>query len=336
MLEYLKLMRPFSGTLTSLMPVMGALAEKQFDLSILVLLFILGFFSHAYGFVLNDIIDYEIDKHSKELKRRPLITGTITIKEAWIFVIVSLIISYGITIFLAIKSTMYQPIIIYTLFVILVAIYDLYSKKFPGMDIFVTTGIFFLIIYGGVTVTGSITKLGTITWIIALVGTIQVLYMQFITGGLKDAENDYKQGGKTLALKMGVQIKNQTLKIPNGFKTLAYTLQIVNITIALLPFMLLEKFQKTSPYLKYTQWFLLITLAVILLTLSHKLLSMKQFKRSKARKLIGTHYVLNYGLMPIVLMTFNPLVGIIILVPPVAFVLWNKILFGTTLEPKTM
>jgi 4-hydroxybenzoate polyprenyltransferase len=336
MLEYLKLMRPFSGTLTSLMAVMGALAEKQFDIITLFLLFLLGFFSHAYGFVLNDIVDYKIDKYSKEIKNRPLITGTISIKQAWIFTILSLIIAYLITFYFAVKTNMYLPIIIYTISIVLATIYDLYSKKFPGMDVFVTTGIFFLIIYGATTVTGNITNLSQITWIIAAVGTIQVLYMQFITGGLKDAENDYIQGGKTLALKMGVQVKNKILTVPLSFKALAYLLQIVDIGLAFLPFFILIEFQTSQISIKYVQWALIGIIALIMLTLSYNLLEMKEFKRSKARKLIGLHYVINYGLMPVILMTFNPLIGIIVLMPPLAFIIWNKLLFKTIFEPKTM
>ncbi|RLG27644.1 hypothetical protein DRN98_10630, partial [Methanosarcinales archaeon] len=336
MLEYLKLMRPFSGTLTSLMPVMGALAEKQLNLTILVAFFFLGFFSHAYGFVLNDIIDYNIDKHSKELKNRPLLSGTISIKQAWTFTITSLIIAYMIVIYFAFTTNKYEPILIYTIFVALATIYDLYSKKVPAMDVFVTTAIFFLIIYGATTVTGSITKISSITWVIAAVGTIQVLYMQFITGGLKDAENDYKQEGRTLALFMGVKVKNKILTIPKSFKILAYSLQFIDVFLAFLPFLIFAEFQKTLQILKYSQLILLSIISITLLVLSHNLLSMKKPNRSKARKLIGSHYVINYGLMSIILMTFNPYIGIIALIPPLAFLMWNKILFGTILEPKTM
>ena len=336
MLEYLKLMRPFSGTLTSLMAVMGALAEKQLDFPTLFLLFILGFFSHAYGFVLNDIVDYDIDKTSKEIKNRPLISGTISIKQAWVFTISSLIIAYLITFYFALKTNMYFPIVIYTVFVILATIYDLYSKKFPGMDVFVTTGIFFLIIYGATTVSGGITNLSIITWIVALVGTIQVLYMQVITGGLKDAENDYNEGGRTLALRMGVKVENKILMVPLSFKILAYSLQIFNILFAFLPFFIIPEFQKAQNPLIYSQLVIIGIIGLILLILSYKLLEMNEFKRSRARKLIGSHYVINYGLMSAILMTFNPLIGIIILIPPLAFLMWNKILFGTILEPKTM
>ena len=74
----------------------------------------------------------------------------------------------------------------------------------------------------------------------------------------------------------------------------------------------------------------------MMFTLSHKLLSMKHFERSKARKLIGSHYVTNFALVPIMLMTLNPWAGLMIFFPALGFILSNIILHGTILQPKTM
>ena len=91
--EYLKIARSFNSFLTATAPVMGAIAMGKFELFHLFILFLIGFFGHTYGFVLNDILDYEIDKLNKELKDRPLVSGAISMKKAWIFAIFSLIIS---------------------------------------------------------------------------------------------------------------------------------------------------------------------------------------------------------------------------------------------------
>ena len=55
--EYLKLARSFNAVLTALSPVMGAIAMEQYNIGILFILFIIGFFGHTYGFVFNDIVD---------------------------------------------------------------------------------------------------------------------------------------------------------------------------------------------------------------------------------------------------------------------------------------
>ena len=82
--EYLKLARSFNAGLTALAPVVGAVAMKQFELAHLILLFLIGFFGHSYGFALNDIIDFKIDQTSKEISDRPLLSKKITLKNAWI------------------------------------------------------------------------------------------------------------------------------------------------------------------------------------------------------------------------------------------------------------
>ena len=53
--------------------------------------------------------------------------------------------------------------------------------------------IFFLILFGALATTDSIYKISQLTWIVCILGSIQVLFMQFIAGGMKDIENDYKK-----------------------------------------------------------------------------------------------------------------------------------------------
>ena len=80
--EYLKLARSYNAVLTGVSPVMGAVAMAQFDIKYLFLLFLVGFFGHTYGFIINDLCDYKIDKYSKDISDRPLISGTISMKKA--------------------------------------------------------------------------------------------------------------------------------------------------------------------------------------------------------------------------------------------------------------
>jgi hypothetical protein len=63
---------------------------------------------------------------------------------------------------------------------------------------------------------------------------------------------------------------------------------------------------------------------------------MKHFNRAKARKLIGSHYVINFALVPIMLMSLNPWTGILLFFPLLGYILSNLILHGTILQAKTM
>jgi len=333
--EYLKLARSFNAVLTGVSPVMGAIAMEQYDLLILFLLFLIGFLGHTYGFVLNDIIDYKIDKSSEEISGRPLISGTISIKNAWIFAFVSMGLAYIFAFYISFRTDNYLPILILIGSSLFITIYNLISKKLPGMDIFVAVAIFLLVLYGASTAVESIYSITKLAWIVCILGSIQVLFMQFIAGGLKDIENDYKTGAKTLAIKMGVRIQNKELIVSPIFKGLAYGLQLIDLIVVLIPFFLIWDI-KNPTILQHLQWVIIISIGVIMFFLSSKLLNMKFFQRSKARKLIGSHYMVNFMIVPIMLMTLNPWAGILMFFPLLGFILNNLILHGTLLQPKTM
>ncbi len=332
--EYLKLARSFNAVLTGVSPVMGAIAMEQYDLFYLFLLFLIGFLGHTYGFVLNDIIDYKIDKSSKEISDRPLISGTISMKNAWIFAIFSIIIAFIIAFFIAFKTDSFFPIIFLAFSAIFITIYNLISKRFPGMDIFVALGVFFAIFYGASTVTNSI-NITKLAWIVCILGSIQVLFMQFIAGGLKDIENDFITKAKTLAIRLGVRIINGNLKISNSFKGLAYGLQILDLLVVFLPFFIVWNLDNLTT-LQYLQWAIITIIGIIMIAISYRLLSMKKFERNKARKLIGSHYMINFMIVPIMLMALNPWAGILMFFPFLGYIINNITLHGTILQPKTM
>jgi len=332
--EYLKLARSFNAVLTGVSPVMGALAMKQYDILTLFLLFIVGFLGHTYGFVLNDIIDYRLDKSSKEISDRPLISRTISIRKAWMFAISSMIVAFVIAFYIAYTTQSYFPIIILSFSSIFITTYNLISKKLPGMDIFVALGVFLLIWYGASTVENNI-FISKLAWFVCILGSIQVLFMQLIAGGMKDIENDFKQGAKTLAIKLGVRVEKDNLKISNSFKGLAYGIQIFDLFVVFLPFFTIWNINNLST-LQYIQWIIIILIGILMFYLSHKLLSMKKFERTKARKLIGSHYMINFMIVPIMLMTLNPWAGLLMFFPLIGFILNNLICHGTLLQPKTM
>lgn len=333
--EYLKLARSFNAVLTGISPVMGALAMGQYDIFFLFLLFLVGFLGHTYGFVLNDIVDYKIDRSSKEISDRPLISGTISIKNAKVFAFLALMAAFAVSFYIAYTTKILFPIVILAISGFFITIYNLVSKKYPFTDIFVSLGIFFLILYGSVTVAGTFSAITPLVWIVCILGSIQALFMQIVAGGMKDVENDFEKGARTLAIRMGVRVVNGNLKVSLGYKLLAYTIQLVNILLVFLPFYFIWHVQDPS-ILQYFQWTVICVIALLMFFLSHKLLSMKRFDRMKARKLIGSHYITNFALVPIMLMMLTPWAGLLVFFPALGFILSNIILHGTLLQPKTM
>ena len=87
--------------------------------------------------------------------------------------------------------------------------------------------------------------------------------MNAIAAGMKDIENDFKKKKKTLAIKMGVRVTKEKLIVPATFKTLAYSIQLVDILIVFLPFFIVWKVTELSQ-LQYIQWGIIIPIKIIL------------------------------------------------------------------------
>ncbi|MBC7081545.1 MAG: UbiA prenyltransferase family protein [Thermoplasmatales archaeon] len=322
--EYLKLSRSFNVGLTALAPVLGAFCNGERNLIYLFLFFLVGFFGHCYGFALNDIVDYRVDALSDELKERPLVSGKIKIRDAWIFTLLMLFISLSLGFFISYLYSNFYAFSILVFSAISITVYDFISKKYPAMDIFVALGIFLLILYGAFAVNKDINE---ITWITSALGTIQVLFMQFIAGGLKDAEHDYKAKAKTLAIKLGVRVEKKIF-IPLSFKFLAYSLQFIYLFFIFYPFYKIFEHG-------LIQIIILSILSILMLYISHKLLSIKKFVRDEVRKYIGMHYYINFSLVPIMLTAINPFIFFLAFIPPLAFIISN-IAIHKQILPKTM
>jgi len=334
--EYLKLARSFNLALTAVAPVLGALAMGESSLLRLVLLFLVGAGAHIFGFVLNDYIDMRIDTLSTELRQRPLVSGTITPNKALGFALGGLVLMMSLGYLLVMGHP--RAVVVLGFAALLATIYNLISKQLAGMDIFVASAVFFLCVFGAVSAAPDheilyVTRLG---WIVCTLGGLQVLFMNIVAGGLKDIDHDSQGGGRTLAVALGCRVwgDDNKLEITGPFRQLAYVIQLVFILFLFAPFVL----WLVSPPLVE----LIIVLAVLLglsaamLLVSSRLLNLKRFARGDLRKLIGTHYILNYILVPIMMFTVNPYILLLTVVPPLGFVLSNAALAGDALKPKTM
>ena len=178
--KYLEISRLFNMGLTGVAPVLGALSMFTIHASSLFqlfMLFFIGCLAHTYGFVLNDIFDVRVDQLSKDLTLRPLVNGSITLRHATMFGLACLILSFILTIFFYTGFDQYI-ILIGVLFIAyaFATVYDTLSKKYPGMDLFVASAVFFLILFGAATA-GTPTLLA---WVVALIGGLQVLFMNMI------------------------------------------------------------------------------------------------------------------------------------------------------------
>ncbi len=334
--EYLKLSRFFNMGLTGVAPILGALAMWNVgttSIPQIFILFIIGCLSHIYGFVLNDVIDVGIDKLSEELSPRPLVSGTITKKQATYFAFGAMFLSWIFSLFF--YRDMRSMAIILSILVIADAfstVYNYISKKYPGMDIFVASAVFFLIIFGGATVSTEKLFSTPILWIVAFIGGIQVIFMNMINGAIKDIDHDAEGGGRTLAIKLGATVEDGKMIMPRSFMAIGYGVEITRTLLVFLPFIILSD---QFPFVAW-QIVLLIILTILTLYWIHKLFTIGEFVRKNVRVNIGIIVIFMYASAPVMMYSLNPYIMLTALVPPLWFICGNTVLHKSAFEAKTM
>ena len=328
--DYIELTRLFNMGLTAVAPVLGALSMwdvGSLELWRLCVLFLIGSMSHIYGFVINDVIDIRLDKLSKDLSARPLVRGSITRRAAVIFAVSCMIGSFLLS--LVFFSDMFRYLVLAGILFIayfLATVYNIASKKYPGMDLVLASAIFFFILFGAWTI-GTPT---TLAYIVALIGGIQVLFMNMINGAIKDIDHDKQGSANTVAIRLGARVQAGTMVLPLSFKSTGYLIEVIRIVLVFLPFVILG--------LSASLWqvALLVVLSLATFYSIYRLFSIKTFDRAKIRKCIGIIVIFMYATAPIMLSSLNIYIILAALIQPIWFFASNLVLHKTMFEPKTM
>ncbi len=334
-LEYLKLARISIVSLTALAPVMGSIAAGQLNLLNLFLLFLIGAFVHAFGMAQNDLVDYKLDRKSKEISDRPLISGKISIRNARLFAIGCIISVFALAEILSFITKELYSIFILIVTLLCVITYNVYGKKFPFADVFLAIGMFFFILYGALSTKVSFSALSFLVWAICFLGALEMLAINVIQGGYKDAENDSMQGAKTGVLALGVKIAKNKIQIPNYFTALAYLMQVLIIFVAFLPF-LVDPYFASPDMLRYSILFLITIIGLSTFYITHKYLSISKFDRGKIRMLFNFQGYLDFMFAPLLLAGVNTFALIIILIPAINFYVSTLLFHEKFMQPESM
>jgi 4-hydroxybenzoate polyprenyltransferase len=331
--EYIKLIRLPGWGAYCITAVFGAITVGVLDPFVLALLFVVGGFVTLYGFVLNDYIDIATDSLSKDLVQRPLVKGSIPRSHALYISLSGLICAYLLIIVAMVYDIFIfhiNTIIVFTLSVIFAAIYNIYGKKFAGSDIFVAGATAIYCIFGAMAVNQNVT---TLTWIVTIVTFLQVMYLNAIIGGLKDADHDYKLGVKNLALKIGVKVIDKDLIIPTSFKIFGLLIRTGSLIFMFIPFFFIRDF----PY-DLWQPIVVALMFVGVFYASIKMLTMKQFIRSDLREIIGIQAFLRYSIVPIMLLSVTgyPIGIFLIFFPVFWYMIFNRMIYGSSSKPETL
>jgi len=313
--------------------VIGALTVGVNDLLSLVILFIIGCLAAIYGFILNDYADVELDRLIKELKGKPLVDGTIELKTAVFVCFLCAMFAFFFLFLLwhgkILDEFKFIALTSIVLAGILGSIYDIYGKKFVGSDFLVAISMAFIFLLGAT----SFGAPATITWIVFILTFNQILHMNAVEGGIKDADHDHLMGVKNIALVSGVKVDGDNLFIPLRFKAFGMGIRLFSAVLLFTPFIFFG-----HSYYPWQLWQLII-LAIAtfgVLFFSVRLLSLKKFDRNAIRKYIAIQSFLRYSLVPIMLI---PLIGIlpgIILVffPIIWYITFAPLLGEKLLRPR--
>jgi protoheme IX farnesyltransferase len=335
---YLRLIRIHTLIATALTPIFGACATFPVlegdliswdKLQILIPLFLIGMIVHVFGEILNDYMDYDIDKASSELSDKPLVRGDISKRGALFGLVTSLI-------FLIIIIVLYRfnalSLILLTISAVTGIIYQLISKKWIHSAYFLAFYVFFIILFGGV-YAGNYNNLFDVpllVYIICILGYFHSWINTAILGHLKDIKNDTEFGAVTLPMRFGVKVegsgKSPKLIISMGFRFFVIVIQIINLIVAFIPIILYERFYDGNINLILLS-IGLILLSVAIMASQFKVLWYKLFERNKLMKTMAIREIATFYLAIVLLF---PLVGwvvslIFIFLPLIWFFITNLV-----------
>lgn len=331
MKNYLKLIRPYGMLFLGFTPVFGAIVNGEFTVSHLTILLIIGFLAHIFTFVQNDYYDIEIDRKSKYVSNRPLVTGSISQKTTIVIFASSFILSLLLTI--AFFFAFYSVIVLLLSF-LCITFYNKYSKRFFGMEYILGAGVFTYGIFGALTVSNNISSLAII---VSALGFMQWLFSVGISANLKDVEFDSKLGIRTTPTVFGVHASDEKMVIPPSFSLYAFSIKFIHIFIASLPFFL--GYTSIVIYDYPIPGVCFIIISIILFYLTFKILSTPIKQRDKMLIYVGLQEGLALLLIPVALMSF--LAEKISLLATFSLILlfvfwplfWFRLLFGKRMIP---
>lgn len=325
---FLQLFRIQTAVATASAPLLGGMVMGLRDGVLLFLLFVVGLLLHVYGFVLNEIFDVEVDRKSGDLQGKPLVSGDISVRQAYGVVVVSVVV------LCVVMGVVFSSVVSFVLLVIslvLAGVYDVFGKRLVGADFVLAGSFFFICLCGSSTVS---LEFSLVAILLGLIFFIQIVFNNAVEGGLKDVDHDFLAGAKTLALRLGVVVDKGVLRVSKRFWLFSLCVKGVFVVLVL--------WLGVQPGLQvlFGEGFLVFVIAFLLLLGSVffmvRFLRLGVFDRSRLKRLFSGHEMSAYAAL---LLMLYPVIGLewsvfLIVLPLVWFLVFNMGLYGTLLEPR--
>ena len=202
-------------------------------------------------------------------------------------------------------------------------IYNCYGKQIIASDFLLALAQSLYFLFAALMVLQSGTP-GMLTWVLFILVFNQLLFMNAISGGLKDADHDYLMNVKNIALTIGVKItKNKKISIPRNFKLFGMGIRFLTAFLMFTPFIFF------GANFQIWQIVLLIIIIVLLLYSSAVMLNLKHFDRGNIRRIIGTQLFLWYAAVLTMLISIIGLyIALILCALPIIWYVFFSYLIG--------
>lgn len=191
-----------------------------------VIVIIIGFTTHYFGFITNDIMDFEFDRKAKSRSTSPFISSRITRSEMKISAIVFL--SLTILLYLTIGASQ-NSMLLLIISCCLSLVYNFYSKTsslskyIPEMSLALSISILVLSVVSINDPYGYISALPWATLIMLI-----LFSLNSISNGLKDLKTDSNNGAITFVIQNKCKyISYNQIKISQRVKIIAASTQVL-------------------------------------------------------------------------------------------------------------
>jgi 4-hydroxybenzoate polyprenyltransferase len=229
----------------------GLISDQPLTLWQIVCLSLIGFSSHLFGFVLNNLIDSKLDKHVAYRKNSPLLSGKITYRAAFILAILQVPLMYLIYIY-AFNSHL-NGVIILTVNILLSLIYNRFSKysAFPKIlvELSLALAIALMIPVGFYAVD---TAINIKVYLFAGCYFLILHLLNSIPSGLKDLKTDYENHVESFVISWKCRMIDEN-KIQISKRVVVYSFFLLFLLFILF---------LTTAYAFQSHWFVFVLMSV--------------------------------------------------------------------------
>jgi len=286
-------------------------------------LFVANVILVIFGFVHNDYMDVEIDRLSREEIERPLVDGAVSRRAAGVLSLVCMLVN---PIFVGLVFQDWAAGGVLLLAQVLAGLYNIYSKKFPGADIFYAVSAGLLCLSGALAVLAPGAPVPPLAWIVIAIMFTEHLFFNIVAGGMKDLTLDCRAGVKTLVLALS-RWEGGTVRVRPAFRVGTMVLKVASILLVFTPFAFLGL--DAHP----VQLPVLVLLAAGAVLQAYKLLSHDPADRKGILDLTRKEETLCKALVPVMLISVVglPWALTIVMFPILWFMFFNLLLHGALL-----